>query len=158
MILYLLSLGRNWRMIWHYHFSRDCFDTSCMISQFRTRVETDVEEEAWRQRNVGEGEIARHKSTLLIMNLALLQAQPSSTARSRSEYKCKSCNCVFTRFTTFQDITLSHRHSKCELTALQHNGIGRDVNTRDKEMNECIVASCSYMHQYLSLFKSLGSP
>jgi hypothetical protein len=45
-------------MIWHYHFSRDYFDTSCMICQFRTRVETDVKEEEWRHRNVGEGEVA----------------------------------------------------------------------------------------------------
>jgi hypothetical protein len=45
-------------MIWHDYFSRDCVDTSCMICQFRTRVETDVKEEEWRQRNVGEGEIA----------------------------------------------------------------------------------------------------
>lgn len=100
----------------------------------------------------------RHKSTLLIMNLALLQAQPSFTTRSRSKYKCKPCNCVFTRFATFQDTTLSHCHSKCELTAMQHNGIARDVNTRDKEMNECMVASCSCLHQYLNLFEVLGSP
>jgi hypothetical protein len=65
---------------------------------------------------------------------------------------------VFTRFATFQDTTLSHSHSKCELTAMQHNGIGRDVNTRDKEMNECIVAFCSCLHQNLNLSKVSGSP
>jgi hypothetical protein len=58
----------------------------------------------------------RHQSTLLMMmNLALLQAQPSITTRSRSRYNCRPCDRAVSA--AFRFTSLSDCYNKCELAA-----------------------------------------
>ena len=58
----------------------------------------------------------RHKSALLMMmNLALLQAQPSITTRSRSRYNCRPCDRAVSA--AFRFTSLSDCYNKCELAA-----------------------------------------
>lgn len=58
----------------------------------------------------------RHHSTLLMMmNLALLQAQPSITTRSRSRYNCRPCDRAVSA--AFRFTSLSDCYNKCELAA-----------------------------------------